>query len=596
MELSKEGIEKLVEYLLGKMGKHKPKIYSTLIKLFLAFFIPLVIFFPTQVRAIILPYLILTILCVVAIILLIVFASPMASTFLGDFILALIVLVALFLSTQYINCGEQSCYWILTTRFGTTIALIIVVSILLIFLLVAIFCKGPSYWVLTILLTTLLLIGIPFLSPKNYYSLCKKIPFIYGTDICKPREVFVEPIKTVRIPVSGGIGAKIETPSTLYGGNPYEFTFTITNFYERNISFEVKPSIESSYGSGIEFFIPFTQKVFTLVPRASYQDMVFVDPQQIYVKSGTCPYSTIQLAKAKNIEEEDVVCSASKPCSDPKFACVKLDVLECGCADWVKATCSRNYVNAKIYITHSGFFLGNTTLYYSEAITKPSPAFELTQGPLKVIVEFIPNPYIATIHQYREDVSVFITLKNLGGEIRINKINIIPIETTIHTIDKEKQLELIEKVTSNVKEIRDLSEFLPGVLESGMEIGGKIATLTPPFVETKLIDLETQEVKEINNITFSFIKNYCEKTSVNASENVSAFWSTNWQKIYDAISESGLCELLKKKELNESQIVKNALSHVDVLIELEYERETSFTSGNVIPYTRTEKCLKLVEE
>jgi hypothetical protein len=74
-------------------------------------------------------------------------------------------------------------------------------------------------------------------------------------------------------------------------------------------------------------------------------------------------------------------------------------------------------------------------------------------------------------------------------------------------------------------------------------------------------------------------------------------WSTNWEKIYDAVKESGTCEIWKRenKEDKEKQSVDRSLAYTEIVVEFDYEREAIFRSDSVTPYTRTEECMKLAE-
>jgi hypothetical protein len=570
-----------------------------LLKIFISFFAAFLIFFPVQIQQITTSLVIVIAIILVILVLLIIFAhvSP-GFDIIGNLLFALIISLILLILSSSLNCGGQACFWVISTKIGTLGAMISFLAVLIFFLVLAFMVKNFVIYciVITVLTSVLMFILIPLLSPANYYSFCKRIPFIYGSPICRPREVWVDPLKTVKIPVSGGIGMKIETPSTLYAGNPYEFLFTLTNYYERDISFELTPSIVSYYGSKMEFVQPFNQKISSLKPKEFYQDAVYFNPEEAYVKEGTCPYTTKQLSTASGLPPDKIACSIEKNCENPKAGCVKLDIFECGCVDWSLATCSKNPLKAKVNVKHTGFFLGNATLYYSEEIAKPAYATELTQGPLRIIIEFIPNPYIASIHQYRDEVSMFVTFKNLGGDIEVKSFKVMPQNTVIHTIDKEKQVELIEEVGTEIIECRDISEILPQTLTIGAEVGGKLCTLKPPFVKTTLIDLEKNETIEINNVTFSFIENYCYKKAQKTDQTGYTFWSSNWDKIYETVAESGLCELLKKKDVNESKIIKSALTHVDVLIEFEYIRRVDFYSEEIVPYTRTEQCISLEKD
>jgi hypothetical protein len=579
--------------LKEKGGKLKGKIKenkNVITQVFVAITIPVIVFFPFNLQGVIL----LLLVALVAVIAIGIYLKATSELPVGDLCLAIGYLIILLIVTQFINCGQQACFWVVSTRVGSMTALIIVFALEIIFAIIGLVSKWSTFWPLIIFLTALLFVLIPFLSPKNYYGFCKNIPVLSGSEWCKSREVTIESLKTVKIPVTGGIGLKIETPGTLYAGDPYEYTFTLTNYYERDITFELKPSIVSSYGSNINFVQPYTQKTDSLKPKEYYQDSVYLNPDEMTIEEGTCPYSTQQLAAAHLIHLENVTCSVDKPCENSKEVCGKLDTFECGCVDWAKATCSRNPLKAKVNIKHSAFFLGNASLFYSNDITTPAYGSELTQGPLRVIVEFQPNPYIASIHKYRDTVSMYVTFKGLSGDIDIKNFKVTPQNTVIHTIDKEKQMELVEEVGTEVVSCRDISEILQQTLSSGAEVGGKLCDLKPPSVKTTLIDLKDNSTTEVNDVTYPFLTNYCSKTKVSESEGTS--WSTNWDKIYSAVDSSGLCEIVNKKDSGDRQVVQNAMAHVNVLIEFEYSRKIDFYSDNVVPYTRTETCCNLIKE
>jgi hypothetical protein len=217
--------------------------------------------------------------------------------------------------------------------------------------------------------------------------------------------------------------------------------------------------------------------------------------------------------------------------------------------------------------------------------------YELTQGNLRVIVEFIPNPYIASVHQYTQNVDMNVIFKNLGGEIQIKNFNVTPQNTVVRTIDNEKQMELIEEVGTEVISCRDLSEIVPDILPTGAEIGGKLCELKPPsIVKSTLKDLENNEVKEESSVAYSSLPSYCTGTESSGTE------TTSWKNIYNAIGQSGMCEILNEKDSKDKPTIENAMAHVNVLVEFEYERQYPYPSDEITPYTRTKECCAICEE
>jgi hypothetical protein len=351
--------------------------------------------------------------------------------------------------------------------------------------------------------------------------------------------------------------------------------------------------------------------------------------------------------------------------------------MECKCVGWNETTCSGAALYLQTDVEHTGYFVGLANLYYSSINEPPKPAYRLTQGPLSITVEFQPNPYIGPVHYYRNDTSLYVTFKNMGGDITITSFNVTPLVTNITTIDKEKGMMLEEIVGVEKKWCRE-EEIVGRFIPNKKEFSLMLCKLTPPYVNATLKNLTDNRTIEINNVTFDRILYYCNKVKVpqnywnvidwykegdiievpgnftiivgpvsedsieinvtlpsgtsknksyalneqfkeegleftvlnisegsaqlNISSNVSSgtagytFWSSYWENIYKGIDESGLCELLKKGNESESKIVSNALKYTQVKIEFTYVRKTTFESGKIIPYTRTEECMALANE
>lgn len=520
-----------------------------------------------------------------------------------------IVLILLTLGiVQQFNCGKSTCFESISRKYGTLTASVIFLG-LIFFGLVAIAwpLDGGAFIAGALIFGFIVLFAMPFVfNPKAYYSVCSQIPYISGTMICNPRRITIDALKTVKIPVTGGINLRFGTEetdyqpaSTLYAGEPYEYTFTLTNYYEEPITFSISPSIYSSYGSGLEFIQPFNQRIPSLKPKEFYQDSASMDPNQMTVKEEYgCPYSIEQINITQKIPVSEIECARGKPCEDPKSGCVKIESFECECVDWTRATCSKETVKARVDVTHSGFFRGNSSLFYSDKLVSASPGFELMQGPLSVVVEFQPNPYISTIHQYRKDVSMYVTFKNRGGDMVIKSIEVIPQNLVVHTENRATGIELIEEVGTQVLSERDINEILPGgELVSGAEVGGKLFTLSPPVIKTTVKNIETNEILDANGVTYDSITYYCNKVEpANTVNNTTgfAFWSTNWDKIYNTIEDSGMCELLRKGNTTaEKQTVEKSMSSTQVILEIRYERKAIFLSNGITPYTRTDECIEL---
>ncbi|MEM5815063.1 MAG: hypothetical protein QXD89_01065 [Candidatus Aenigmatarchaeota archaeon] len=608
-KLKKEKLKQLYLKAKLKASNLSSKIEKNLLlQIFVAMIVPFIVFFPNIVQnmALILGIVLIVLIVVIFLLKKSISFGLFSTISLTDTVIAIFFVIFLLLASSFLNCGQNSCFWIISNRFGTIPAYLIFFIVFFYFLVLALITNGVKFWIAVGISTLTLYILIPFLSPQNWYRFCKNISFLNTMEICKSREVKIDQLKTVKIPTTGGINVRIDTPSTLYGGSNYEYTFLISNQYEKPIYFEVTPSIISSYGENIEFLSDFQQKTSQLKPKEYYQDSFILDKNKIKIGEGSCPWKADLIARAKGYYKTDVFgriieinttlipCASDKNCSSEKEACGKLDMWECECIDWDKATCSKFPLKAKLKIKHSGVMIGNVSLYYSEKTVKPAYGFEFTQGPLTMIVELQPNPYIASIHQYREEVSLFLTLKSNSGEISIKNIKVTPLNLPIRTIDKEKQIEIVEEIGTETVECRSISEFIPnGKIMSGQELGGKLCSLKPPSVKTTIKEMQTQTIKEIGDVTYPFIKEYCSKKEIN-TKNIEM--RSRLSSLYSTIDQTGLCEILSKKEGEEKAIVEKAISYTTILIEVEYEREGEYYSKDIIPYTRTEECMKLKEK
>jgi hypothetical protein len=575
------------------------------VRLFVILLLVFQAFVPFEIWKIEMTYLGILILAIIAVGVLTYVTKGAALNFSNIILTFLIPIAAIFILSAAVQAlGSPNYYQVLGIKYGSTAAAVAFAGLAVMGGIVAYFAKSPlSLIIASVFFYAFLFLALPFaLASAKVYGLCLKIPYL--SQYCSAREVYIDQLKTVKIPVSGGITLKFGTEetnyqptATLYGGEPYEFTFILTNYYEEPISFKLTPSMLSNYGSKLEFVQPFEQKTNSLEPKEFYQDSVFMDPKEMTVKEVYgCPYTALQISKTQSILVENVTCAYDSPCEDPKMACVKTGNFECDCVDWVKATCSKSSLEAKIVVKHTGFFRGNASLYYSEKLASPSAASELVQGPLSVIVEFQPNPYIATIHKYREDVSMYVTFKNYGGDMTIKSFKVEPQNTVIHTIDKEKEVELVEEVGAQVISCRNIEEVFPSAfLPNGEEASGKLCTLTPPSVKTTIRDLKNNQVTEINNVTYDRISYYCNKVRPESTGGEGYLsWSSVWDKIYEAVQKSGLCEMLEKKEDGgEKPIIESSLTHTEIIVAFTYERNATFLSQDIVPYTRTEECMKL---
>jgi len=537
---------KIKEKLKGKAKeiKEKPQV-PLILRILLPFLIVFQAFFPGMIFGMTITFVIILIVIIIVIALIAYFtggsalAAPGASGLIMNIIIPIVTITILFVIVNFIGSPNYS------KVAGKIPNGSLIVNILL--LISSGFAgltawKGKSYTSfiagsggLIAFLFFIMPFGISYGKP---YSICMNLPFI--SQYCNPREVRVQGPEIVTIPVSGGVGMEYNTPGTLYAGeDPYEYTFTFRNYYSVPITFTLKPSIISEYATKIKFNIPetfFKQRINELNKSQFYQDGVFIiDPRQLEAEPVQgCPYYVFQINKTQNIPAEKIECAKDKSCNDSSKACVKTDYMECKCAGWAEATCSGAPLHVETEVEHTGYFVGVANISYSSINAPPQPAYELRQGPLSVTVEFIPNPYIGWMYYLRNETSMYVTLRNRGGNITITSFNVEPLITNITTIDKEKQMVLIETVGVEKKWCKDdlIGKNLP---KSGIEIGMLLCKFSAPCVKTELINLSDNRTIELNNVTFDRVLYYCNK--IRAPQN---YWNTvDWYKEGDVIEVPG---------------------------------------------------------
>jgi len=450
----------LLPKIKGKVKeiKEKPQV-PVFLRIILPFLIVFQAFFPGMIFGMTITFVIILIVIIVVIVVVAYFtggaAVAGASSMIMDIIIPIVTVTILFVIVNFIGSPN---YFKAAGKIpnGQLIANILLLISSSFAGLIA--WKGKRYVSFGVGsggLIAFLFFIMPFaLTYTKPYSICMNLPFI--SQYCNPKEVRVQGPEVVTIPVHGGIDLMYGAPdvgvpaSTLYAGGPYEYTFTFRNYYSVPITFTLKHSIISRYATDIKFNIPetiFKQRINELNQSQFYQDGVFIDPMQLVPEPVQgCPYYVYQINKTQNIPAEKVECARDKPCKDSSKVCVKIDYMECKCAGWEEATCSGDPLYIETEVEHTGYFVGVANLYYSTVNAPPKPAYKIQQGPLSVTVEFLPNPYIGYMHYYRNYTSMYVTFRNLDGDITITWFNVTPLTTNITTVDKEKQMMLIETV------------------------------------------------------------------------------------------------------------------------------------------------------
>ena len=526
-ESLRRGYEKLKE-ILKEYHKGKRRI-PLVIKILLVLAVPFQIFFPNIITTAMIKIFVVLLIFIVILIFLVSKGLPEVIPWGNiNFLTLASVFMIIFYSlllTSFLNCGKVSCYELLSSRRGTIFTLSFFLVTVIIGLVFSVILDGTIFIVFLFIYSTIVFISVPFLAQStSYYKLCSSIPLISTSPLCPSREVKIDKMKTVTIPVKGGISVNWEGfPDTIYAGYPFSFPFTIKNLYDGNIALSsIDVYLLTSYKGWLKWKCPYSVKTNTIKEGGFYSDYVKILPDEISVEENNlCPYKEIQIAKVTGVDREDIECAYDKPCENEKNVCIRSGPFECECVNFTKVMCNKPAVFVQLVITHSGFFRAVANLSYSEKLMRPKPAFKFTQGPLSVTVELLPNPYIPSIHDYTSEVLLFVTFENKGGgDILIKNFKVEPINTVIHTIDRLSGKEVIEEVGVTIKSCKSLEEILPeGKLPSDKSAGGLLCILSKPIVKTKIVDLDTKEVVEISGTTFSKIYQYCKFQDTGKEEN-----------------------------------------------------------------------------
>jgi len=384
----------------------------------------------------------------------------------------------------------------------------------------------------------------------------------------------------------------------MYGGEPYEFSFSIKNLFPTSISFSVIPLLNIRYkASSLYFASPFQQETSTIKSNTSFQSSVFIDPDKLQsldiplIQSKYCPYTATDIARHKGYYTstpfgtqfliEKVECASDKPCQ--RKMCIASASFECECLDIIDLMCSlESKIYPTIYLKHSGRMTAKLTLYYSDVFTPAVSPIKFSNDDITLTLEALPNPYIGAIHKYLEDINLFIKIKNIGGgKIKIRDVKVYTPRTTINTTDLSKDVTLIEEIGTDIISCESARDIFPDEIEKDDEYGGVFCKLLPPQVQTTLIDHKNKEVRNLN-VTYNMIISYC-----------SGSLDKRWSDIFSKIEKSGLCEILMGKEEKEDRkIVNQSISGTPVYVEVEYEKEKVYSSHLLDVYTRTRRCIE----
>jgi hypothetical protein len=587
--------EDLIELLLRRLTQEKKKIKPTFLRVYISFLVPLSLLFPNLVSSNLTIFIALSVFLVIISLLPLFFelfffnwgghykeSLLLLPTFykklgtLGEIIVSIFILLVFVGIPLNLKCGTIFCTEIFSSRYDIKIVFATYLIFSITLTLLGIIIPSMTFWILFTFTYFLLLSIIFFLTPPVWYRVCRNIPLIYNSQFCNPYEVIITTEKEKMLTKLNGINVYIDSPQTIYAGKGYEFSFTIKNNYETPIGAYLEPGIHTDFGD-LDFYSPISKNEITINSLSQYTDTYKFDPNKATVKRETCEWNATVIAEMngfyritngkKEYNISKVECASDKKC-DNGF-CGKTSEYRCQCIDWLKATCKSSRVYSYLHIKHNGIFQAVKYLYFN--LSRSVVDGEVEMGPVKVEIMLIPNPYDIGSSS---SIKVFLKIKSLSGNISINSIKVKPIKTNITTIDRENEVIIFEIFKSDVSHCKTVEEaFQTSLITSGKEVGGIICELTPPTVERYVIDLNSRELLNREEIVYSKLMQTCMNFAARSSNSM-------------------LCNFeLKRKKLESETEIKNILSFIKILVEIEYTRSSVYYSSTSV--YRGEECKNL---
>ena len=592
-------VEKKIEKILTKVKKHANNAFPWFLRLFVAFLLVFQAFYPKTVEHLFWILLVILIVLIVAVVLVNVFTGGVAAFLAGNILNSIIVaVVVVFLIVLLMRMYPSPNYseWI-ATNWGMLAANL---SFLLVLAAVAVLLpRGPvgflfgaiGFWiVLNVVgpfILHLLSPGSGFCIPPSAFQnkWLGQLDFLRKLE-CKERlkkETVIYQGKMVHVPVGGGIFVSFGIqgkPRPLPAGREYEEIFMIQNFYEGNITItKFEPWMFTYYMNGLSF-IPTSQiklRKSELSPREKLPGVITFREDELNIKARMpCKFTEEiirEKAKYTGIDPNKIPCAFPNYCNDSfcdcdHSICVETHNYVCNCTNWVDATCSGKPFYLAANVTHTGFFIGNASLYYSEEKETPVSFPQLKQGPITVTLNFWPNPYIRKYYEeYIDTVQLFGDVKiERGHDFTIQDVSVEPILTTVSTIDYEHNLQFNETIGISIKSCEGLEELKDVINNGATRWSGVLCNFTKPEVNLTVTNLKSGETLEMINITFDQIPKYCSG-ELNGTENIT-----------EALNGSGLCSVLN------NTAVQHALEYTQVVFRMNYTITETFYSRKIMPY------------
>jgi hypothetical protein len=441
---------------------------------------------------------------------------------------------------------------------------------------------------------------------------------------------YTVPVKT--IPATGGIYIQFGTketnyePATLLGGESYIYYYSLQNLYEEEEKFKLDPFIEIKYQyATVRFRVnssevpqlnkpPYTDYL-NIKNKTFYQDQIYYDPRNMEIETGKsdeCYYTVSQIKKYHGIENEDeIVCAYDKKCTNEKTVCVKTGDYMCDCLGWTALTCGGARAYMGMDINHTGFLRAMGTLFYKKEYYEPIANTKTVQGPFALMPVFFPNPWVEAIYGNATNATPYFTHVKMGvelenteaGEIKITRINATPVNTEINTTVKGFSEELGDVLEVTVRETIginlikcDDSKIKNRIIPSRVRVYEDFCEFTKPTLNVSIINIKAGKVTITQEFKIDDVYSYCKAKL--ESLNVSREERRSLIEINKLVGRTGLCEALYGEETGKETFaqvwkekIENSLKSVNVIIEVSYEMESTYTSRSIGIDTNTRECL-----
>ncbi|MEM0333523.1 MAG: hypothetical protein QXX30_03625, partial [Candidatus Aenigmatarchaeota archaeon] len=239
--------------------------------------------------------------------------------------------------------------------------------------------------------------------------------------------------------------------------------------------------------------------------------------------------------------------------------------------------------------------------------------YSYSQGPAKISINFIPNPWIRSMFEnYIDKIDMFGKIEIYGTSPKIKSIEVFPVETKVIIYDYYNNKRLEETIGINKIECID-KEKVNEILEKTGSWSGVICSFTPPQLKLEIFDMRKNESDFNATISLTMINDYCKQSNINLTDVFYGNLSYNIdlyreyllsqerikllsEDLKSSINEYGICSILKKQYESQNETLRNqiamiedALKEIRVYVRIEYEITQNIMSSR-IPIYWTSRC------